>query len=43
MINIVKQMGVQLRRMKYFKEILECEAAAGSLESKVPGKSCLVF
>ena len=38
MINIVKQMSVQLRIMKYLKEILEHETAAGSLESKVLGE-----
>lgn len=38
MINIVKQMSVQPRIMKYLKEILEYETAAGSLESKILGE-----
>lgn len=38
MINIVKEMSVQPRIIKYLKEILEYETAAGSLESKVLGE-----
>lgn len=41
MINIVKQMSVQLGIMKQLKEILEYEAAAGCLESNVPGEEFL--
>lgn len=37
-MSIMKQMSLQLKIMQYLKEILESEAAAGSLESKVPGE-----
>lgn len=36
-------MSMQLRIMKYLKEILEYEAPAGSLESKVPGEELLLI
>lgn len=43
MINIVKQMSVQLGMMKYLKETLRHEAAVGSWRARSRGESSFVM